>query len=331
METLTPLQESLQEEIKRQMTFMETSSFKPRVNAEQMLDFLSRAQNEQRLNVAALVASNDFNRLAYGRLTEKLYGYTEKADDGKEYVREGKFYLAGQGEETRLEVIPRYTLEQDRSQYKGHAFSYEERGNLFANGQAGAIIPIDLNYGKEGTEPNVVGCYVSFDRDLNRFRHLPAEKVPERAFDHFFGKKLDEEQVKTLREGKPLLISETGKDGKEHRVVIQFDAFEFGLKKCPALFFAPKKFLGVELSDDQRRNLAEGKDVELEGMKKKDGTTFSALIRMGEKANITFAPRATKQNLGKATVAIAGNENPGKQQEAKKNAKKAAKKSLALA
>lgn len=283
------MEETIKTEVKDQMGKLEAGSYKPRVSTEQMLDFVETLAAKN-VNVQELVNSQDLRRLAYGKMTSKLYAFTEERN-GKRYEEQGKFYVNGKEQAAEIKAVTRFNQEVDRSQYKGHTFTPEEKNNLFQNSQAGAVVEIDVNHGKEGMEPKMEKCYVSFDRDLNRFKAVPAEKISGNTFKKFFGHEISDENAAALKEGKPVVVELPDKQGKQKKTVLQFDTYEFGLKQYPLKFFAPRKFLNVELTDAQREALGDGQAVELKGLQKKDGTTFDAKIKLGDNAKVEFEPR----------------------------------------
>lgn len=285
------MDESIRKEATEKMGQLESGSYKPRVSTEQMLGFLEDMEAKG-VDVKVLVSSQDLRRLAYGKMTNKMYGFQE-ARDNKVFDEQGKFYLTS-GEKPELKAITLYTKEQDRSQYKGHAFTPEEKDNLFKNGQAGAVIELDVNHGKEGMDPKMEKCYVSYDRDLNRFKAVPAEKISENTFKKFYGHELSDDQAAQLKTGKPVMVELPDAKGNVRKTVLQFDSFEFGLKQYPAVFFAPRKFLGVELTDEQRKALGEGKTVQLNDLAKKDGTKFNAKVKLNGEAKVAFEPGEKK-------------------------------------
>ncbi len=294
------MDESIKNEAREKMGLMETGSYKPRVSTEQMLGYLEQMETKG-VDVKTLISSQDLRRLAYGKTTSKLYGFQETRE-GKTFDEQGKFYLTG-GEKPELKAITVYRKELDRSQYKGYVFTPEERNNIFQNGQTGTIIELDVNHGKEGMEPKMEKCYVSYDRDLNRFKAVPAEKISDNTFKKFYGHELSDEQAAQLKTGKPVMVELPDAKGNAKKTVLQFDAFEFGLKQYPAVFFAPRKFLGVELTDEQRKALGEGKAVQLYDLQKKDGAKFNARIKLNGEAKVAFEP-SEKKEVKNAVAAV---------------------------
>lgn len=285
------MEETIKSQAREKMEQLETGSYKPRVSTEQMLAFLEDMAAKG-VDVKELVGSKDLRQLAYGKMTSKMYAFQE-ARDNKVYEEQGKFYLTG-GEKPELKVITRYNKELDRSQYKGYTFTPEERNNLFQNGQAGSIIELDVNHGKEGMEPRMEKCYVSYDRDLNRFKAVPAEKISENTFKKFYGHELTDGQASQLKAGKPVMVELPDAKGNTRKTMLQFDTYEFGLKQYPLVFFAPRKFLGVELTDEQRSALGKGESVQLNDLQKKDGTKFSAKIKINAEGKVAFEPGEKK-------------------------------------
>ncbi|MDE5703220.1 MAG: DUF3945 domain-containing protein [Bacteroidales bacterium] len=102
-------------------------------------------------------------------------------------------------------------------------------------------------------------CFVTYDRELNRFKAVAVDKISDKAFSQIYGQKLSEEQQAILKEGKPVLYTAKGNDGQDRNVVLQFDAFEFGLKQWPAIFAAPRQFLGLNWMRVSARLLPRGR------------------------------------------------------------------------
>lgn len=309
------MENSLQKEIMDKMQVLEASSFKPRMTADQMVSALSKLESEFGVDLKPLVEGPDLKRIAYGKMSDAMYDFKEKVEDNT-YIHQGKLYIIGQGDDLQVKVLPKYNQKVEMTQFMGHEFTPAERDNLYINGQAGAVIELDRNFGREGG-PKMERCFVSFDKDLNRFRAVAVDKVSDKVFSHFFGKPLDQEQSAILKEGKPLMMTTEGVDGKARNIVIQFDAYEFGLRQTPALFFAPRKFLGVELSQEQRQALSSGQDVHIAGMKKKDGSTFNADVHMNRQAKIEFSIKKKQAETVKSEQEQPKKEQPKKRKAAK--------------
>lgn len=295
------MQENLKKEIEEKMAAMQaaapTHNF--RGDAAQMTSYLENLE-ARGVDVEALVHSTDFRRLANGQLTENLYDVVEQKGENT-YNNKAKFYISKDGNLSHITRFePRNGEKVDRSQFRGHVFTPEERANLYANGNAGTLIEMDTNFGKEGMAPNVVPCFVSFDHKLNRFKCIEAAKISDKVFEKLYGQPLNEKQVADLKAGKPVLATTTARDGSERKVMLQFNAYELGLQTVPAMFFAQEKFMGAELTREQREALGAGKEVKLEGLTRTDkktgqSTVFSATVRLNENGRMEFVPKERQE------------------------------------
>lgn len=97
------MEESLKNEARQKMDALENGSYKPRGSTEQMLSFLED-MGSKGVDVKELVNSQDLRRLAYGKMTSKLYGFQEVRDN-KVYDEQGKFFLTTGAEKPELKVI----------------------------------------------------------------------------------------------------------------------------------------------------------------------------------------------------------------------------------
>lgn len=103
----------LQKEIREKMAAMEASASKPRVTADQMVSFLSKMEVENKMDIKELVEGGDLRRLAYGRLTNKMYDYTVKSENGEqEFSHTGKLYISGKDGDAKIGVLSRFDKEE---------------------------------------------------------------------------------------------------------------------------------------------------------------------------------------------------------------------------
>ncbi|MDO4228978.1 MAG: DUF3945 domain-containing protein [Capnocytophaga sp.] len=182
----------------------------------------------------------------------------------------------------------------------GHEFSEEDKKNLLNTGNMGRVVELTNTKTNEK-----IPSIISVDRLTNELIALRTEfiKIP----DEIKGVKLSEEQKQTLKEGKPLFLEGMqSKKGEPFNANVQFNAdkryveflFDENLsqKVTQKLTEAPKEIRGVQLSQEQHKQLSEGKPIYLEGLQSKNGNTYNAYF--------TF-----NQNKGKVDVSF---KNPDK-------------------
>ena len=166
----------------------------------------------------------------------------------------------------------------------GHQFSEEDKKNLLTTGNMGRVV--ELTNPKTGEK---IPSLISLDRLTNEIVALRTEKI--KIPDDFRGKKLSEEQKQALQEGKPVYIEGfTSKKGEPFNANIQFNAekryieyvFERpqqGQSQRQPLTEAPREIRGVKLTEEQYKNLSEGKAIRLEGLISQSGTPYSPYFK----------------------------------------------------
>lgn len=224
-------------------------------------------------------------------------GYDEGFDT------KARFSLTKEGNIRYTFFAPKVDLDQP---FMGHSWSEQDKQSLMHDGNLGR--PIDLQ--KSNGEIN--SYYVSIDPQTNRLSLMRADqfKVPEKlgVVD------LTPDQQKDLQDGKMVSIEGMRRINSNGVVVgnlynthIQVSAVKRGIE----FIFDPKKdymqryeedrkylkkewdtrhkFAGIprykygkELTEEQRFALGYGKTLYLEGLKKKDGTTFSTYLQVND-------------------------------------------------
>lgn len=223
-------------------------------------------------------------------------------DEG--FETKARFSLTKEGNIRYTLFAPKVDLDQP---FMGHSWSEQDKQSLMHDGNLGR--PIDLQ--KSNGEIN--SYYVSIDPQTNRLSLMRADqfKVPEKlgVVD------LTPDQQKDLKDGKMVRIEGMRRVnangvvvGNPYNTHIQVNADKRGIE----FIFDPKKdfmqryeedrkylkeewdtqhkFAGIprykygkELTEDQRFALGYGKTLYLEGLKKKDGTTFSTYLQVNDK------------------------------------------------
>jgi hypothetical protein len=165
----------------------------------------------------------------------------------------------------------------------GHEFSKEDKENLLKSGNMGRVV--DLINPKSGeTIPSII----SIDRLTKEVIALRTEqiKIPE----EIKGIKLNEQQKRTLTEGKSLYIEDMmSKKGEPFNASVQFNAD----KRYVEFLFdrpdtnkqsqsqqkeAPQVFRGKELDELQHQKLKDGQTVYVSGLVDKKGKEYQGYI-----------------------------------------------------
>ena len=191
--------------------------------------------------------------------------------------------------------------------FMGHTWSDKEKQTLMHDGNLGRLIDLQKNNGE------INSYYVSIDPQTNRLSLMRADqfKVP----DKLGVVDLTPDQQKDLNEGKMVRIEGMRRVnangvvvGNPYNMHIQVNAYKRGIEFIfdPKIDFMQRyevdrkylkegwdtqhKFAGIprykygkELTEEQRFALGYGKTLYLEGLKKKDGTTFSTYLQVNDK------------------------------------------------
>ena len=173
-----------------------------------------------------------------------------------------------------------------RRKFKGHKFTKEDRVNLLNSGNIGRVVDlIDAVTGE------IIPSLISLDRLTNELIPLRMEFV--RIPDVLCGVRLDLEQKKVLRDGKPLFIENMlSKKGKIFSATVQFNAdrqwveFMFGNKVGSSGFSevnhsergVPSHFRGVKLRQWQMDKLKLGETAYIKGLESKKGKSYQGYM-----------------------------------------------------
>jgi hypothetical protein len=168
--------------------------------------------------------------------------------------------------------------------YFGHIFSDEDKKNLKETGNMGRQAMITFPGSGEK-----IPYLISIDKLTNEVVGIAASRayIP----DEISSVKLTDYEKSELREGKAIFVEGmVGKTGKAFDAHLQLNAEKRGLEY---IFpndgqFNRESIGGVELTKKQLEDLTAGKAIFLEDMKKKDGESFSAFVKMNETGNLSY-------------------------------------------
>lgn len=228
----------------------------------------------------------------------------------------------------------------------GTRLTEDDKQNLRQTGHAGRLVEI------EPVKDQKMMAFLSVDKLTNELIAVRADKI--KIPNEVKGVILDEQQKKDLSEGKSIYIEGmTSKNGKEFNAAVQINAdrrsLEFKFDNANKLeksqnqsqsrqqdqggetkFRIPSKLLGVELSEQQQKDLKENKTIYVTGMTDKAGEPFNAYIKVNtEKEKLDFfrwnpdkakkqGAEVTPDNASKTQVAV---NSEGKTNEATKDVK----------
>lgn len=180
--------------------------------------------------------------------------------------------------------------------YFGHVFTEEDKNNLRETGHLGRVV--DLYDRNNQQHPS----FISIDPLTKEISSVRAKGVyiP----DDANGVKLTDNEKQDLRDGKEIFVDGmVSKTGKEFDAYLRVDAndrrvsyrFEEGLSNI-------KKIGGVELNDQQKTDLVEGKAIPVEGMVNKqtgelrDSYVKAADLETGKLQFSNFNPDSPAEN-----------------------------------
>ncbi|WP_353100767.1 DUF3945 domain-containing protein [Myroides odoratus] len=209
----------------------------------------------------------------------------------------------------------------------GHEFSKQDKHNLLKTGNMGRVVDLTHPTTKENI-PSVV----SVDRLTNNLVVTRVEKM--QLPQEVKGIVLSEEQLQTLKEGKPLLVEGmTSAKGNLFNAEIQFNAakghieflFDNTNKQSQAknqtqnqsqLSDDLKTFRGKELSEKQQSDLLEGKPIYIKDLLDKRGNPYQGYVSYNKEtkqADFSF------QNPNKEEQSKAQSQSEKQADEPKKN------------
>lgn len=172
--------------------------------------------------------------------------------------------------------------------YFGHIFSEEDKKNLRESGNMGRVVDLKLRGGEYAP------CFVSLDKQTNEVVAMRAENIliPR----EIKGITLTDQEKNDLREGKAIsLEGMISNNGKEFDAKIQISAERRGYE---FIFDNNKQYNrqsigGVNLTQEQAKDLNSGKAIFVEDMKRTNGEYFSSFVKLDE---VTGRPNYTRFN-----------------------------------
>lgn len=225
----------------------------------------------------------------------------------------------------------------------GVRLTEDDKQNLRQTGHAGRLVEI------EPVKDQKMLAFLSVDKLTNELVAVRADKI--RIPNEVKGVSLNEQQKKDLSEGKPIYLENmVSKSDKQFNATVQINAdrrsLEFRFDNAPKQdqsrqqeqqtgFRIPNQLLGVNISEQQQKDLKENKTIYVTGMTDKAGEKFNAYIKVNtEKEKLDFyrwnPDRAKKQgaevkpdNASKTQVAV---NSDGKTNEATKDVNELLKK-----
>lgn len=180
-----------------------------------------------------------------------------------------------------------------KNEFFGHTFTKEDRENLLKSGNMGRVV--ELTNLKTGERmPSII----SIDHLTNEVIALRQDwmKIP----DIIKGVKLNQEQKKDLRDGKPVLLEGVEfKNSQNRSAHVQYNAD----KRRPEFLFGdrtpkqaqennPKVFRGKEFSDEDYKKLTAGRTLYISDFKDGRGQPYKGYVRVdGETGAYQFSFR----------------------------------------
>lgn len=214
----------------------------------------------------------------------------------------------------------------------GHEFSKEDKENLLKTGNMGRVVYLtNLNSGDQ------VPSIISVDRLTNELVALNVDKI--KIPEEIKKVKLNEEQIQTLKDGKPLFIQGMiSKKGDAFDATVQFNAdrryVEFLFDKSNNQnqsskqgenLEVPKTIRGKELNEQQYEQLKDGKSIYLDGLIDKKGNKYKAYFTFNKatgKVDYSFSnPDSVKVQVAEEHKTQVAVNSEGKTNESTKNTK----------
>lgn len=173
-----------------------------------------------------------------------------------------------------------------RKKFKRHKFTKEDRVNLLNSGNMGRVVDLI-----DSVTGGIIPSLISLDRMTNELISLRMEFV--RIPDVLCGVRLDLEQKKTLRDGKPLFVENMlSRKGKLFSATVQFNAdrqwleFMFDNKfrgvvfreGCHSERGIPSHFRGIKLRRWQIEKLKAGDIAYINGLESRKGKEYQGYM-----------------------------------------------------
>ncbi|MDR0510273.1 MAG: DUF3945 domain-containing protein [Rikenellaceae bacterium] len=222
------------------------------------------------------IPQEELDNMMTGRRTSKLFPVIMSASGVTARTQAKLSFITG--EDGRPQLIVHGVKKEPTfdKPYHGHVFTPEDKKNLLEEGNMGRMV--ELNYNGQ-----LVPAFISLDRLTNDIVSMRADTlhIP----DEICGAKLSDYDRIDLAEGRKVFLEGlVGKSGREFDAHIQFNAERRGLE-----YIFPKgdvknatKLGGVELSPEQRKELAAGKAILVENMTAKSGNLYTSYVKYDE-------------------------------------------------
>lgn len=213
-----------------------------------------------------------------------------------------------------------------KAPFFGHEFTKEDRENLLKTGNMGRVV--ELTNRKTGEK---IPSVISIDHLTNEVIAFRQDRI--KVPDEIKGVKLTEDQKRDLKDGKAIYLEGLDfKNSTSKNAHVQFNAD----KKYPEYLFGdkapkqtqahdPKVFRGKEFSDEQYKQLTEGKTIYVSDFKDGKGQPYKGYVTLNkETGKYDFSFRNPNMLKNKAQTAevhktqVAVN-SEGKTNEATKN------------
>ena len=213
-----------------------------------------------------------------------------------------------------------------KAPFFGHEFTKEDKANLLQSGNMGRVVDL-VNPKTEEKIPSVI----SIDHLTNEVIAFRQERI--KVPDDIKGVKLTEDQKQDLKDGKAIYLEGLDfKNSKNKSAYVQFNAekkyteYLFG-DKAPKQTQAhdPKIFRGKEFSDEQYKQLTEGKTIYVSDFKDGKGQPYKGYVTLNKETGgygFSFKnPNALKNKAqpAEAHKTQVGVNSEGKTNEATKN------------
>ena len=172
----------------------------------------------------------------------------------------------------------------DLKEYRGVLFTDEDRKNLLSTNHLGRIIEAEFSPGIK------TPVLVTLDKQTNQLLSCRASDL--RVPDTYKGVTLSDEQKRDLGLGKRIEVKDMiSTKGEKFTGYVQFNAdkryFELSFdekKQSQKQTEVPKTFRKVELTEEQRSKLNEGKTIYIDGLVDKNGKPYSGYITWNKEA-----------------------------------------------
>lgn len=224
----------------------------------------------------ALQEAGILDSILKGYKSQKLIKLTYETQDGPRSF-EAKIRLQEKDNDIKLVYYPVKQAPELDKPYFGYEFTEQDKKNLLEIGNLGHCAGID----RSGEKVKVL---ISVDSLTNDLVHADTNKI--NLSNEIKGVKLTDQQISFLLDGKPVHISGmTSNEGKTFSSTVMINAEKRSLefvKLKPNIvenINELKELNGASISEDNRKILAEGGTVFIEGMTSRDGREYSANVK----------------------------------------------------